>query len=111
MAGGVIEGHNVACHWRYLGAEAVSPRPLGAGPRGWPLPALASVQALSWAPALKKCSARAKAVAALRGSFGIRASEWNVYVTPLVVYPARIAHPPFGGPGPPGPRHGLRFPH
>ncbi len=95
MVGGIIAGENIAGHWKYLGAAAASPHP-GPGPwRGtWPLAAVGSVQALAWAPGLAKLATRADAVTAFRGSFGIRATEWNMYVAPLVTYPGNISAPP-----------------
>ena len=95
MVGGIVSGGNIAGHWRYLGAAAASPHPGRAPPRGsWHPAALATVQTSSWAPGLAKLTARAEAIAALRGSFGLRAAEWNMYAAPLVTYPAHIAPPP-----------------
>ena len=95
MVGGIVAGENIAGHWRYLGAAAASPHPGPDPPRGrWHPAALATVQTFSWAPGLSKLTARAGAIAALRGSFGIRAAEWNMYAAPLVTYPAHISPPP-----------------
>ena len=95
MTGGIITGGNITGHWKYLGAAAASPHP-GLGPyRGtWPLASVGTVQTLSWAPGLAKVASRAGAVAELRGSFGLRSTEWNMYVAPLVTYPANIPAPP-----------------
>ena len=95
LTGGIITGGNITGHWRYLGAAAASPHP-GLGPYvgAWPATAVGTVQSLSWAPGLAKAASRAGAVAALRGSFGLRAAEWNMYVAPLVTYPANISAPP-----------------
>ena len=94
LAAGVVTGGNIVDHWKYLGAAAASPHP-GPGPYAgsWPAAALGAAQAFSWAPALAKIGLRAGAVAALRGSFGLRATEWNMYVAPLVTYPACISAP------------------
>ena len=73
--GGIIAGGNISGHWRYLGAAAASPHPGPGPPRGrWHPAAISTVQTLSWAPGLAKLAARAGAIAALRGSFGIRAA-------------------------------------
>jgi hypothetical protein len=96
LAEGIVTGANITDHWKYLGAAAASPHP-GAGPYvgAWPTAALGAVQSFTWAPCLAKIARRAGTTAALRGSFGLRATEWNMYVAPLVTYPACIAAPPY----------------
>ncbi len=89
MEGGIIESSNITRSWTYLGTAAAFPHPAADPaadlPSGsWHRAALASVQALTWAPGLAKLTARASDIAALRGSFGIRAAEWNMYAAPLV---------------------------
>ena len=76
----------------YLGVTLASPDlPLGGnGTRA----NAAHARAITWEAATDKLCARAEELCGKAASPTLRASHWNTYMVPIVLYPAQLANPP-----------------
>ena len=76
----------------YLGVTLASPANPVAGPGA--RAALSAARELTWESATDKLCARAEELAERVASPALRASHWNTYMVPVVLYPAQLANPP-----------------